>query len=187
MPRWLQLTLLIAGYALTVGVGYYIWSTRYDAISAWAVSLTGAVVLWYTWETMQLRQAAYREREGQLRPFIVFQRSDQHYEIVNVGHGTALNINIETLVVSSEFELEIRFPHAVAYLKPNASVEFKTESYLKGNRSDENWLASIDPKYVKRNLDIKIHFSNIEGRKYSLVQTVAPGTVEIQGFRNEAL
>jgi hypothetical protein len=75
MPT-LQLTLLIVGYVLTVGVGYYIWPTRYDDISAWAVSLTGAVVIWYTWETMQLRRAAYREREGQLRPFIVFQQSD---------------------------------------------------------------------------------------------------------------
>ena len=45
--------------------------------------------------------------------------------------------------------------------------------------------AHLDPQYAIQDVDVHIHFSNIEGKEYSLVEVVSPQTLSIKGFRNE--
>lgn len=54
-----------------------------------AVILTGAILIWYTWETMLLRRVAVGQRELQLRPFVVFQKANGGYVVENLGSSAA--------------------------------------------------------------------------------------------------
>lgn len=185
--RYIGFAVLVACYVGAVVVGYCVWSKDLTAVSAWVVALTGLVILWYTWETMQLRRAAFLQREVQLRPFLVFRRDDKRYVVENIGIGAALDIRLDIVLVSDELQMEIRFPEPIPLLKPASIAEIKTESYVKGKLSDDAFTAHLDPKYAALTLDVTLRFSNVEGKRYKLIETVAPQTLSIQGFRNAPL
>jgi hypothetical protein len=77
------------------------FETDWTARQTWAVVLTGFVVIWYTWETMLLRQVAVIQRELQLRPFVVFRKEGQKYVVENVGNATALGVRIDEIKISA--------------------------------------------------------------------------------------
>jgi hypothetical protein len=59
--------LIIAVAVYTATVLAAIWlSPDWTATQTWAIALTGLVVIWYTWETMQLRLSAWAQRELEL-------------------------------------------------------------------------------------------------------------------------
>lgn len=185
LSKWLYLIVPLVVY----GVGIYCalnFETDWTARQTWAVVLTGFVVIWYTWETMLLRQVAVLQRELQLRPFVVFRKEGQKYVVENVGNATALGVRIDEIKISEPTtRLEIRFPGSLSLLKPGAITEVEIDVYINGTKSDSTFAAHLDPKYAIQNVDVHIHFSNIEGKQYSLTEIVSPKTLSIKGFRNE--
>lgn len=162
-------------------IGGYLYCTgKYDAISAWAIIVTGAVVIWYTWETMQLRREAFSQREMQLRPFITFYKGDSGYVIENIGHGVALDVYIDTVKLD---DTEIRFPQRIPILKQNIVLPFQTEIYINGKRIDEIFTAILDHRYTVSDINLNIQFSNIEGKRYSLVEIISPKMLSLRGFK----
>jgi len=66
----------LMGAAILYGCGIaaaFWWTADWTARQTWAVALTGLVLIWYTWETMQLRRAAFAQRQLQLRPFVLLE------------------------------------------------------------------------------------------------------------------
>ncbi len=181
MNKYFSLYASLIVYATAIVCGYWYWSGNHEAISAWAIALTGAVIIWYTWETKQLRREAFFQREVQLRPFIVFQKAGETYIVENIGNGAALDLRIDT-VKAGDTGLEIRFPHTLPLLKQHSTATIKIEVYINGNRVDDYLGAHLDPRYAILDVDVKIHFSNIEGKRYTLVETISPKTLSIKGF-----
>lgn len=186
LSKWLYLIvpLVVYGVAILYALNF---ESDWTAKQTLVVVVTGFVLIWYTWETMLLRQAAFLQRELQLRPFVVFRREGQRYVVENLGNATALGVCIDAITISeSPTKLEIRFPSSLSILKPNAVADIEIEVLINGNKSDPTFAAHLDPKYAIRDVNVHIHFSNIEGKQYSLMEIVSPQTLSITGFRNES-
>lgn len=183
--KWLYLLVPLAVY----GVGIYCaskYETDWTARQTWAVILTGFVLIWYTWETMLLRRVAFLQSELQLRPFLVFRKEGKRYVVENIGNGVALDVRIDGIMIEEPGnKLEIRFPKPLSLLKPGDVTDVEVEVNINGKKSDTVFAALLDPKYTNQDIDVHIHFSNIEGKTYSLVEIVSPQTLSIRGFRNE--
>jgi hypothetical protein len=185
LNRYVFLAILLCAYAVAVAVGYWYWCGKYDAISAWAVVLTGAVILWYTWETMQLRRLSFIQREAQIRPFILFRKDGDHFFVENIGSSAALNIRLDTVNVSDEFKMRIEFPQSVPFLKSGCQAQVETKSIIRDEETPYPVTAHLDPKHAALDLQVRIHFSNIEGRQYTLLETISPQLLTVIGFSDE--
>lgn len=68
-------------------------------INTGVLTITAAIIAWYTVETFRLRREAIRQNELQLRPYLMpsFPEIQEGYklELKNIGKGTATNIRIE--------------------------------------------------------------------------------------------
>lgn len=184
--KWLYLVVALTIY----GVGIYCalkYETDWTAKQTWAVILTGFVLIWYTWETMLLRRVAFLQREVQLRPFVIFRKDIEKYVVENIGNGAALDVHVDSVKMEAfETKLEIGFPNPLPLLKPGEVAVVEIEVHINGKKSDPAFAAHLDPKCAILDVDVHIHFSNLEGKKYSLVEVISPQTLSIKGFRNEA-
>ncbi len=172
---------LYAGGIAATFLFFQDWTARQTV----AVILTGAVVIWYTWETMLLRQTAVDQRESQLRPFVLFKRAGDGYAVENIGTTPALDIAIEPVVIQGEgVDLRITFPSAVPLLRPNEELPIPVEVTLNGNKIDSVHAAHLDPKYAIAEVEVNIAFRSIEGKPYRLIQTTAPNATVLKGFRD---
>lgn len=181
---WLILPILIyvAGMACV-----FVYETDWTAKQTWVVVLTGIVIIWYTWETMLLRQVATLQREAQLRPFIVFRADDGKYVVENIGTAAALDVRIDsTTIAAPELNMEISFPKPVSLLKAGSVTELSVEVKINGKTADPVFAAHLDEHHASLDIDVYIRFKSIEGKEYSLVETISPKTVTIKGFRNES-
>jgi len=182
--RWLHLVIPLAIYGIGV---YYVFSLKSPPLDReYLLSvLTGIILIWYTWETMQLRQAAFEQIELQLRPFLVFRTENLHCFVENVGNVPALNVRIDSVYIGEQPRIwEIRFPYSVPLLKSGQSLEVRCEIFKGEQGLDPMYAAHLDPKYASLDLKIHIHFSNIEGKQYSLTQTVSPRSLKLLGFNS---
>ena len=59
------------------------------------------------------------------------------------------------------------------------------EVWINGQKADSGFAAHLDPTYAIEDVEVQIHFSNLEGKSYSLVEVVSPQTLSIKGFRSE--
>jgi hypothetical protein len=154
------------------------WTER----QTWAVIFTAVVLIWYTWETMEVRRAAHLQRELQLRPFIVLEPQERDFVLSNVGNGAAVNIKIDDVVVDETHGVSIRFPASVPVLRPGAALPIRAESIKGGKSAGDFFLAHLDPQYAALELKIVLRFQNVEMKPYSVAQTVCPGELRITGF-----
>jgi hypothetical protein len=90
-------------YAVGMAAAFIVFRDDWSAIQTWAVVLTGIVIIWYTWETMQLRETASSQRELQLRPFVVLELKDKKFVVTNVGPGVAVNVRITAFSISDGY------------------------------------------------------------------------------------
>lgn len=169
-------------YAVGIGLAFVVCKGNWTAIQTWAVILTGIVLIWYTWETMRLREATWAQRELQLRPFVVLELKKKQFEVTNLGGGVALNVRIDEVVVDKAFQITIRFPESIAVLRPGETQAVRAESFKEGQSTDDFFLAHLDTQYANRELDVKIQFQNVEMQSYSISERVGPGQLYMKGF-----
>lgn len=184
--RLLVLLATLALYAAGLIVTCYVtpdWTARQTA----AVVLTGAVVIWYTWETMLLREVAMAQREQQLRPFVVFSGNAHGHSVENVGATPALGVTIKPVSFRApSLGLDISFPTPIALLRPGQSLPIETKVVVNGHDVETIFAARLDPNYAVEDVDVVLRFRSIEGKAYELVQTTAPKSMTVRGFRQGA-
>jgi len=175
---------LLVSYAIAIAAGFIcIWPGRYDAISAWSVALTGSVVLWYTWETMHLRRAAYEQKELQLMPFVVLNISDQVFYLQNVGAGLAVNVKVKDVVLHSQEKIRIRFPDTIPLISPGEKQTVAVQSFHGEANMGDFFASHLDKQFAIADLQIDIEFNNIEMQLYRLSEKVGPGYLNILGIK----
>jgi hypothetical protein len=107
--------------------------------------------------------------------------------VENIGTAVALDVRIDsTRIEAPGLNMDIMFPNSVPLLKANSVAELNVEVKINGKIVDPVFAAHLDPDYAALDIDVHIHFKNIEGKDYSLVEVISPKTVAIKGFRNES-
>lgn len=155
----------------------FICADDWVARQTWAVFVTGIIVIWYTWETMQLRHAAHEQRETQIRPYVILVTESENISVVNVGNGAALHVRVQSVVVDKELNIEVRFPKTIPLLRVGESVPLETRSYIKGQDVGDIFTAHVDPKYAVHELCVIVSFDNVELKTYSISQNIMPGNI----------
>jgi hypothetical protein len=198
--RW-SFSALLVGYLTVTGVAWLLRDG--DAAQTSAVILSGAVLLWYTWETSALRgaaerqiEAAQRQIELQLRPFVVLRVAETPwtFTLSNEGPGLALTIRVNEVCIGTfrlqgvEHKLTLRFS-GVALLRPLEIRDVKPQAFIDGQPSDntgtaEMLSAHLDPRVANQELTVTLRYENVEGREYASRQTTGPqGLLRIHGHR----
>ncbi len=172
----------LAFYVTGIGLAFVVFKDNWTAIQTWAVVLTGIVLIWYTWETMRLREAAFAQRELQLRPFVVLELKKKQFEVANLGVGVALNVKINEVTIDKEFEITVRFPEGIALLRPGETQPVEAESFKKGKSAGDFYLAHLDKEYANREIEVRVEFQNVEMKTYSVSERVVPGQLQMKGF-----
>jgi hypothetical protein len=172
--------LLAAAVLYCVSIAAAFWFTAdWGARQAWAVALTGLVLVWYTWETMRLRRVASAQRELQLRPLVILEPHEKGFVVRNVGHGAALNIRIDDVILSESEDVVIRFPRLLPVLAGGASAELPAESFKRGKSAGDFFLAHLDPVYATLDLRVRVRFQNAEMKPYVVTESLNPGELRI--------
>ena len=175
------LGVLLAAYVAIMA--WVFWNyTGWTERQTWAVILAGIVIIWYTWETMELCRVAHLQRELQLRPFVVLEPQARDFSISNAGHGTAVNIRISDVIIDESLGISVRFPTSVPMLRAGAVLTIRAESLKNGKPAGDFFLAHLDPKYASLELKVVVEFQNIEMKMYAVTQTIRPGDLRITGF-----
>lgn len=184
--KWASLILPLALYGVGM-VCVFAYESDWTAKQTWAVVLTGVILIWYTWETMLLRQLATIQREAQMRPFVVFRSEGGNYVVENIGTAAALDVRLDaTTIEAPGLKMDIVFPNPVSLLKAGSLAELGVEVKINGKVVDPVFAEHLDAQHAVLDIDVHIRFKNIEGKDYSLVETISPKTVTIKGFRNES-
>ena len=181
LPSYIRFLALLVPLGLYAGWMWYVFVYEPDwtARQTWAIVLTGLILIWYTWETMQLRYAAHAQRETQIRPYVMLKPTTGNISVLNVGNGVALHVRVDTVVVSEEHKIEIRFPNAIPVLRPGESSSLDARSYKNGKDAGDFFTAHIDPKYAALELNVTVRFENVELKSYSITQNVSPRSIVV--------
>jgi hypothetical protein len=142
-----------------------------------AIFLTGIILIWYTWETSNLRKESQnqvkaaqnqvtetrRQTEIQQRPCIIVEYfgNPPRLRARNVGNGTAINIKLEGVSFSSPVSYGKGFPLFFPILVKDESVE----------------LEGIEPGNIS--ISMTIHFENIDRSSYFVREKIEPWKIEI--------
>ena len=132
---------------------------------------------------MLLREAAYAQREIELRPFVVLEIKKKQFEVTNLGAGVALNVKINEVTIDKELEVTIKFSEeGIAILRHRETQPIQAESFKKGISAGDSFLAHLDKECANREIKVKIEFQNVEMKSYSVSERVVPGQLQIKGF-----
>jgi len=144
-------------------------------LGSYILLLTLLAIVFYSWETSQLRiqskrqiELAQEQMELSLKPQleIVFQRA--HFRLYNVGNGPAVQVRIDDKIVSPA-----RYPVRLRFICPSIiekdeclPIELKV---LKEDGSCEDGstcLGFITPPLAMETYDIKVRYENLMGKPY---------------------
>ena len=144
-------------------------------LGSYILLLTLLAIVFYSWETSQLRiqskrqiELAQEQMELSLKPQleIVFQRA--HFRLYNVGNGPAVQVRIDDKIVSpARYPVRLRFICPSIIKKDEClPIELKV---LKEDGSCEDGstcLGFITPPLAMETYDIKVRYENLMGKPY---------------------
>ena len=178
LARPLTLLALLAIYAVAIWLAF-VCESDWTARQTWAVILTGAAVIWYTWETRELRQATYAQMDLQIRPYVVLQPDGRSSLVTNFGSGVALHVHIEPVVVDTKERIELRFPKTVPVLRSGESVSPEITCYKEGKPTSDIYKDLLNPKNATEEYEVKLCFDNLELKPYTRTQRVSPNSIVV--------
>ncbi len=109
-----------------------------------------------------LRVASYQQLELSVKPFLAITSQDggKVIEVVNVGNGTAINIELEPTWLSEEFGIRMEYPQILS-LRPGERETIVVKNFSGGSPTDFPFGAHLDPKYSNRNIFLVAHFDDV--------------------------
>ncbi|MFZ3135909.1 MAG: hypothetical protein WA126_00795, partial [Thermodesulfovibrionales bacterium] len=157
---------------------------KWTYLSTIAIILTGAILIWYTWETNLLRSEAQRQTELQLRPFVIIVPEQNCFQLRNIGNGPALNVSVADVILDPNDDVKIQFSDYIPFLSKDDSFAIKAEGYHKGKPVGDFFNAHLYKEYANRILKLVIEFQNVESQAYVVEETVSPGKLTIDGIQS---
>ncbi|HAD82875.1 MAG: hypothetical protein A2509_02750 [Candidatus Edwardsbacteria bacterium RIFOXYD12_FULL_50_11] len=147
-----------------------------DIISIINISLsfvTVIVIIWYTCETRKMQLRIKEQIELSLIPMIDI--SIKNREIINVGHGTAINI-VFTDIIEGDHKVELFDIPQALFSRCSKNFGYNKRHnkniYVYANRIDEHpmiGLATDDISNPKTITETKISFEDLHNKRYEQI------------------
>lgn len=99
---------------------------NWQEINSIILGVTFLSILWYSWETRQLRKVTSNQMELSLRPLIIilFDEGSSKFFLKNIGNGPSFKIKIKDIPIIKEKELYITYVFDTKnYLRPDERLE----------------------------------------------------------------
>lgn len=177
--RLLALIVPVLVYLGALAYAYCRGSNDWPALQTWAMALTGLVVIWYTWETRELRYAAYAQMDLQIRPYVVLQTEGNGFLVTNFGNGAALHVRVEPVVVSVEERIELQFLKTVPVLRSGESGALEVTCFKEGKPTSDIYKALLNPKHTTEEFDVTVRFDDLELNQYATTQRISPNNIVV--------
>ena len=171
---------------ITCASVYFFSETKYTYIQTVVLALTLVVVAIYTHQTWLMQKAISLQTRYSILPIFIPEivRGSQPeigdwLELLNIGNGVALNIQIDPIDIKLDFEAprilpapNIEFEH-VTYSPPQGRAIVRHSSYLSKEEDREpmnrslDWLWELTPYRMRAaSYTIKVRFRDVFGNKY---------------------
>jgi hypothetical protein len=145
---------------------------------------TALVLIWYTYETYKLREAAQKQIELQQRPFVILEvsisdRDEFSYRVRNIGVGTAINVRIMDIRPDGA-EWSFHFaPRFFPVLQPQETQEVRPSTWFQDSRDEQ-----IEEERISRvehgRFSVRIEFYNVDTTLYYVSQQYTSHTMTIR-------
>lgn len=178
-----RIWILVVLAGLAGGVIWKINPRIPEGIGPYVLLLTLVAIIFYTWETSQLRIQQKDIMELSLKPHLIsiFRLGDIH--LFNIGNGPAVNIRIDDVIYTLPMLPTIRLRFDCPYiLRKDESKPIKIKMLTEdGSREAPDFnLGWLRLPSATETLDIRVHFENLISKDYH--QKVVIG----KGMPNEA-
>ena len=140
-----------------------------DFLGSYILLLTLLAIVFYSWETSQLRTLSMRQIELSLKPHleIVFQRA--HFRLYNIGNGPAVHVEIEDVKVVPPGKQPkiLRFTCPPVIKKDEyLPIDIEIRTHDGEDREVEVPSGFFTPPLAKETISINVHYENLTGTKY---------------------
>lgn len=154
------------------------------------VGVTCGVVIWYTWETRQLRLATLRQTALQIRPFPAMEYGeDLKIWVHNLGNGVARDIKFHNARLGEGAEGATTFLTVewkpIDFIPKGEKRELKgegavvtAEERMKFSQRMSTWMANLGPHGHAR-YEFVVDYSDLTGTQYRAAFNVDKGHTEL--------
>jgi len=147
---------------------------------------TAFVIVLYTMETAAMREEMVRQAELQLRPVIVGTSKQGLLELVNVGHGAAVNIEIRPAILKDptlgkKVGIRINSPHIMQVGVPERLYTWEPFSIeTQKPIARDLFSGCLVPKDAQFPTEIRIEYDRVDRRhRYYSVIEIGPQYVRL--------
>ncbi len=151
--------------------------------------LTGLILLWYTWETREIRIATLRQSALLIRPFLAIEYGeDRKIWINNLGKGVARDIVCHNVILDiaqpGDTVLTVHW-QPIDFLPEGQRRELKAEGAFeegeeraKASQRMEVWLANFGPR-GRAQYEFVVDYADLTGKRYRAVVKIDRGHTEL--------
>lgn len=151
---------------------------------------TAGGVIWYTWETHQLRLATLRQTALQIRPFLAIEYGeDVRIWVHNLGNGVARDIKFHnarlgegaegaTTFLTVEWKPIDFIPKGEKRELKGEGVVVTAEERMKLSQRISTWMANFGPHGHAR-YEFVVDYSDLTGTQYRAAFSVEKGHTEL--------
>jgi len=168
MTKKTRLIILICAVVAYVPVRIFI-PKELNLIGPYVLFLTLLAILWYSWETSQLRIQQKDIMELSLKPHLIFLFQRGVFNLYNIGNGPAINIRIDDAIVSLPElpKVRLRFIYP-PIIRKDECLPIKINLLTENGKHEASGfhLGFLILPNATETFDVKVRFENLIGKKY---------------------
>jgi hypothetical protein len=131
---------------------------------------TLVAIIWYTWETRNLRKVQTQATKLEFRPVIVLSQEGQNNNlfVTNIGRGHAIDISCHYMIEEAKGQFVIENMNGkIDLLQTNQKQRFIDVCPTKSDKNFGKLLeANLDPRVSELHVELWIKYSDLAGNKY---------------------
>lgn len=158
---------------------------NWQEINSIILGVTFLSILWYSWETRQLRKVTSNQMELSLRPLIVilYDEGPSKFFLKNIGNGPAFKIIIKDIpIIKENKELYITYVFdRKNYLRPDERLEISGDIKFNETPTDGLFFMShFYPHSAIRSFRYSITYTNMIGKEYTTHGYIGKDGIKIE-------
>jgi hypothetical protein len=144
-----------------------------SGLATWA---TVIVVLYYAIETARTRRQLVVQNQRAVLPFITVDFANDEFSVRNIAASPALNVSIDPIPISDDFNLKVAFAIAYTLSREDGSQSLPYNSVVGDTASPSrlSWARNFFPQQTSVERRMTIRFQTVEGKRFKQLVIIRP-------------